>query len=85
MDLYKIENKKVKFLKPRELTGPRGEKELQGLIENNLNEIFGLTFIESELELQRKELDTLAYDKENNRIVIIEYKKEHDAGVFDRG
>lgn len=85
MDLYKIENKKAKFLKPRELSGPKGEEELQKLIEENLEEIFDLTFIESELTLQRKELDTLAFDKENNRIVVIEYKREHDAGVFDQG
>jgi len=82
MDLYKIENEKVKFLKP---SAPKNEKELQELIENNLKDLFELTFIASELELQRKELDTLAFDEENSRVVIIEYKLGSDSGVFDQG
>ena len=82
MDLYKIKNDKMEFLKPKELTS---EKELQSLVEKNLNEIFSLRFIASELELQRKELDTLAFDEENGKIVIIEYKAGSDSGVFDQG
>lgn len=85
MELYKIENGKAKYLKPKELSGPKGEKELQELVEKNLKELFNLTFIESGLELQRKELDTLAFDEENNRIVVIEYKVGSDSGVFDQG
>ncbi len=86
MELYKIDNGKVKFLKPKELMGPKGEKELQTLIEQNLGELFdGLVFIGSEIELQRKELDTLAYSKENEGIVIIEYKKGSNSGIVDQG
>jgi predicted transport protein len=85
MDLYKIENGITKFLKPKELNGPKGEDELQKIIEKNLEELFELKFIDSQTMIQRKLLDTLAYDIENNRIVIIEYKKGRDSGVVDQG
>ena len=85
MDLYKLDNGIAKYVKPKELSGPKGEEELQNLIEKNLSEIFELTFIDSELPLQRKELDTLAFDKENKRIVVIEYKVDKDSGIFDQG
>ena len=39
VDLYKIEGEKVRFLKPKELAGPKGEYGLQRLIEKNLKEI----------------------------------------------
>ena len=85
MDLYKIEGEKVRFLKPKELAGPKGEYGLQRLIEKNLKEIFGLTFIDTEAVIQGKRLDTLAYDEENQRVVVIEYKKGRDSGVVDQG
>jgi len=82
VDLYKIKNDKMEFLKPKELTD---EKILQTLVETNLREVFGLRFIASELELQRKELDTLAFDEENSKVIIIEYKIGSDSGVFEQG
>jgi len=85
MDLYRIEDGRLKFLKPKELTGSKGEEELQKLMEKNLGEIFGLKFVDSQVVVQGKRLDTLAYDEENNRIVVIEYKKGSDSGVVDQG
>ena len=85
MDFYKLENGVAKFLKPRELVGSKGEEELQKIIEKNIKEIFGLKFIASQTMLQGKRFDTLAYDEENDRIVVIEYKRGKDSGVVDQG
>ena len=51
------------------------EKDIQRLIEKNVNAIFGLTFIQSELSIDKYRIDTLCYDAENNSFAIIEYKK----------
>jgi hypothetical protein len=50
------------------------EKEIQTTVENNLHTIFELEFIATEFSVSNYRLDTLAYDKENNSFVIIEYK-----------
>lgn len=85
MDLYKLEGDKLKFLKPKELAGPKGEETLQKLIEKNLTYIFNLKFIDSQVVVQGKRFDTLAYDEENNRVIVIEYKKGTDSGIVDQG
>lgn len=61
------------------------EKDIQGLIEKNVNTIFGLTFIQSELSVDKYRIDTLCYDEENNSFVIIEYKKGTSYSVIDQG
>jgi len=61
------------------------EKDIQGLIEKNVNTIFGLTFIQSELSVDKYRIDTLCYDGENNSFVIIEYKKGSSYSVIDQG
>ena len=61
------------------------EKEIQTLVENNLEELFGLEFVKSELSIKGFRLDTLAYDRENNAFVIIEYKKDRTFSVIDQG
>ena len=61
------------------------EKDIQGLIEKNVNTIFGLTFIQSELSVDKYRIDTLCYDEENNSFVIIEYKKGSSYSVIDQG
>lgn len=74
MPIFKTENnKKIKQLKTSNF---RSERELQNLVENNLEEIFGVKFIHSELSTGEKHggrIDTLGLD-ENNSPVIIEYK-----------
>jgi RecB family endonuclease NucS len=52
------------------------EREIQRTIEDNLQNILSLEFVSSELMLQVFRIDTLAFDKETNAFVIIEYKKE---------
>ena len=51
------------------------EKDIQSLVEKNLDELFGYDLIQSEFVLGGFRLDSLCYDKSNNSVVIIEYKK----------
>jgi predicted transport protein len=61
------------------------EREIQKLIEENLEGLFALEYIRSEFELQGLRIDTLAFDKETNAFVIIEYKKDRNSSVVDQG
>ena len=61
------------------------EKEIQTTVERNLHAIFELEFIATEFAVSNYRLDTLAYDKENNSFVIIEYKNTHSYSVVDQG
>lgn len=73
-NLYKIKDGKVTQLKHSTFSL---EKELQNLIEDNLEEMFGIRFLESEYstgERHRGRMDTLGID-ENNSPVILEYKR----------
>jgi predicted transport protein len=61
------------------------EKEIQTLTEQNLQEIFGLEFVTSELQLPGFRIDTLAFNKESSAFYIIEYKKDRNFSVIDQG
>lgn len=81
MALYKIE-KKLEYIneKPFKL-----EKEIQEITEQNLKMIFNLDFVKSEFSLNKFRIDTLAFDKEANAFVIIEYKRDKNFSVIDQG
>lgn len=81
MALYKIE-KKLEYIKEKPF---RLEKEIQELTENNLKTIFGLEFVKPEFALNNFRIDTLAFDKEANAFVIIEYKRDKNFSVIDQG
>lgn len=81
MALYKIE-KNLEYIKEKPF---RLEKEIQDLTENNLKTIFGLEFVKSEFALNNFRIDTLAFDKEANAFVIIEYKRDKNFSVIDQG
>jgi len=81
MALYIIE-KKLEYIKEKPF---RLEKEIQDLTENNLKTIFGLEFVKSEFALNNFRIDTLAFDKEANAFVIIEYKRDKNFSVIDQG
>ena len=81
MALYKIE-KKLEYIKEKPF---RLEKEIQELTENNLKTIFSLEFVKSEFALNNFRIDTLAFDKEANAFVIIEYKRDKNFSVIDQG
>lgn len=61
------------------------EKDLQRLFENNLEMITGLKLIKSEFIIKAQRFDSLAYDRDNNSFVIIEYKRERNFSVVDQG
>jgi predicted transport protein len=81
MALFKIE-KSLEYIKEKPF---RLEKEIQELTENNLNTILGLDFVKSEFALNNFRIDTLAFDKEANAFVIIEYKRDKNFSVIDQG
>lgn len=82
MNLFKVINGKLGSLveKPFKL-----EKEIQVLFEENLEELSGLEFVSSEFSIQNQRLDSLAFDRENNSFVIIEYKRSTNFSVLDQG
>lgn len=62
------------------------ERELQRLVESNLEQVYQLAFIETEFSPYGDlRIDTLAYDREQNAFVIIEYKNVGSFTVVDQG
>lgn len=61
------------------------EKDIQKVIEGNLNKISGYRFIKSEFTIKNNRIDTLAFDEENFSFVIIEYKRDRNYSVVDQG
>ena len=82
MPLFSIQNHKLERIKKIDF---KLEKDIQKLSEENLKEIFGLEFFRTEFQLNNLRIDTLAFDKESNSFVIIEYKKGSSFSVIDQG
>jgi len=82
MAIFSIKQNKLE--KIREIPF-KNEKEIQKLTEQNLEEIFGLEFVKSEVSLENLRIDTLAFDNEAKSFVIIEYKKDKSFSVIDQG
>jgi predicted transport protein len=61
------------------------ERDMQRLTESNLQQIFGLDLVRSEIELHGLRIDTLAFDRESRSFVIVEYKKDRNFSVVDQG
>ena len=61
------------------------EKNVQQLFEDNLNEIMGLQFVDTEYAVKDKRFDTVAFDEQNKSFVIIEYKRDKSTSVVDQG
>ena len=72
MDLYNIKGKSLEQIKR---TPFKLEREIQSLVESNVNELFDLEFVSTEFTIGDFRIDSLCYDNENNCFVIIEYKK----------
>lgn len=79
---YKINNKKLELIKENPF---KLEKDIQTLTEENMNLIFGLNFVKSEFALNNFRIDTLAFDRDANAFVIIEYKRDKNFSVIDQG
>ena len=82
MPVFKISNLKLSEVKdvPFSL-----ESELQNITEKNLDNIFNLEFVSSEFRLNNFRIDTVAFDREINSFVILEYKKDRNYSVIDQG
>jgi len=82
MSVYKIHDK---GLAPLKEVGINLEKSIQTLIEENLAQVFGLEFVQTEFPLKNLRIDTLAFNESTKSFVIIEYKKEKNISVIDQG
>lgn len=82
MELYQLNKTKLEEVKniPFKL-----EKDIQSLVEANLDVLFGLEFIKSEFPLNSLRIDSLAFDPQSKSFVIIEYKKGKSYSVIDQG
>ena len=78
-------NNKDNKLTPIDRVSFKLERNIQELVEANVETIFDYQFVTSELSIGDFRLDTLAFDKQNNSFVIIEYKKGHSYSVVDQG
>jgi len=65
------------------------EREIQTLVEANLQKLLGLDFVRSEFPIsgamQQLRIDTLAFDPQSRAFVIIEYKQGKSFSVVDQG
>lgn len=82
MPLFKISDKKLELISESPF---KLERDLQNIVENNLELIFGLKFVNREFIINNLRIDTLAYDKESKSFVIIEYKRDRNFSVIDQG
>ena len=60
------------------------EKELQTLIEQNMETFFGVRFLKSEYAITNGRMDSIGID-ENNSSVIFEYKLSQNENVINQG
>ncbi len=82
MAIYKQSGNKLIVIKERKIDL---EKTIQNLVEQNIDELCGLSFISSEFPLNNLRIDTLAFDEELKSFVVIEYKKDRSISVIDQG
>ena len=72
-------------LTPVERNSFKLERDIQSLVETNMEVIFGIEFVSTELTVGEFRLDSLAFDQQSNSFVIVEYKKGHSYSVVDQG
>jgi len=82
MKIYKLQSKKLTEVSENHF---KLEREIQQLFEENLEALMGLTLVRSEFTIKNKRIDTLAYDKQTNAFIIIEYKRDKNISVVDQG
>lgn len=82
MAIFKIKGFKVAKLKINRF---KNEKDLQIIFEKNLEEIFGIKFLESEYSTTKGgRIDTLGLDEDGSP-VIIEYKQNENGTIISQG
>ncbi|MDH4263921.1 MAG: DUF5655 domain-containing protein [Spirochaetia bacterium] len=83
MPIFSIEKNKLQLAKLKEF---KTEKELQNLIEKNIDSVFNCRFVATEFPTGPKHagrIDTLALSEDNNP-VIIEYKKVESSDLINQ-
>jgi predicted transport protein len=81
MSIFKLD-KQLNIVKE---TPFKFEKDIQILIEENIDTLLHLEFIRSEFSLNSFRIDSLAFDKETRSFIIIEYKRDKNFSVIDQG
>jgi len=82
MALYKNVNNNLSLIKSKPFSL---EKDIQNLTEKNLKTLFNYEFICSEFIIKNFRIDSLAFDRDADAFVIIEYKKDKIFSVIDQG
>ena len=82
MDLYKLSNDVLGAVDHEAFAL---EKDIQVLVEKNLETLFGLQFVTTEFSIGEFRIDTVCFDEVANSFVIIEYKKGSSYSVIDQG
>jgi len=82
MKIYKLQSKKLIEVGENKF---KLERDIQQLFEDNLDALMGLTLVRSEFTIKNKRIDTLAFDKQTNAFIIIEYKRDKNISVVDQG
>lgn len=83
MPLFELKNKKLEKLASTEF---KLEKDLQDLLEKNLEEVFNIRFVATEFStgnIHSGRIDTLGLSEDNNP-VIIEYKKVQSSQLINQ-
>lgn len=82
MKLFTLSKNK---LTPLGESGFTREFDIQRITEGNLESVFGLEYLTSEMSLNNMRIDTLAFNRELNSFVVIEYKRERNFSLIDQG
>ena len=65
--------------------GFQTEKEMQKFCEKNMDRLLGIQFLASEFRVAQFRFDSIAYNKNGNTFIIIEYKNDKNFSVVDQG
>lgn len=82
MTFYSNQNGTLSEIKEKPF---RLEKDIQKVVEKNLQQLMQLHLVKSEFSIKNKRIDTLAFDQETHAFVIIEYKRDKNISVIDQG
>ena len=82
MPLFELQKEKLKAIHedPFKL-----ERDIQRIVEDNLERLFAIKLVKSEFTIKNKRIDTLAFDEQSGGFVIIEYKRDRNFTVIDQG
>jgi len=82
MEIYLNKKQELSYVRTKPF---RLEKDIQNLVESNLQTLFKLYLVKSEFSINNYRLDSLCFDIESKSFVIIEYKKDKNYSVIDQG